>query len=176
MVVGNGTRRSRFELCAVAAYSVLSYTASLRGNEGFLLDLFGLRQYILKGKHDPADPHVAAPLLGRLKGEDGERYHMLLITSQTALGLKAQEWLECLVGMRERQGLFHGPAFCNEEGDVIQMSEYEETFYDVLHKIQGQRPDLVGPVLNRSMVFTDNSDEELPHEQERWVSRRQILI
>jgi hypothetical protein len=78
--------------CVVGAYSVMTYTtASLIGNGGFLLDLFGLRQNILKGKHDPMDPHVVALLLGRLKGEDGERYHMLLITSTRASGLKVRE-------------------------------------------------------------------------------------
>jgi hypothetical protein len=100
-------------LCGVAAYSAISYGASLRGNEGFLLDLFGLRQHINKGKHDWEHPHVAAPLLGRLKGEDGERYHMLLIASVTQSGLKIRQWLEQLVLMRERQGRFHGPAFCD---------------------------------------------------------------
>ncbi len=137
-------------LCAVAAYLVLSYGASLQGNEGFMLNLFGLRQHILKGKHDMTDPHVAAPLLGRLKGEDGERYHMLLIASQTASGLQVRKWLKHLVGMRERQGLFHGPDFCNEEGNVAQMSEYEETFYDVL---QEQRPDLIGPDIDIEQIY-----------------------
>jgi hypothetical protein len=75
-------------LCAMGAYSVISYAASLRGNEGFLLDPFGLCQLIMKGKHDLEDPRVAAPLLGHLKGEDGEHYHMLLMTSETASGLK----------------------------------------------------------------------------------------
>jgi hypothetical protein len=56
-------------LCAVGAYSVTSYAASLQGNEGFLLDLFVLQQHIVKGKLDAQDPHVVAPLLGRLKGE-----------------------------------------------------------------------------------------------------------
>jgi hypothetical protein len=56
--------RERNLFCAVGAYSALSYAASLRGNEGFLLDLFGLRQHISKGKHDVEDPHAAAPLLG----------------------------------------------------------------------------------------------------------------
>jgi hypothetical protein len=58
-----------------------------------------------------------------------------------------------LVGMRERQGLFHGPALCNEEGEVIQMSEYEETFYDVLHEIQEQRPDLIGPDVDIEQIY-----------------------
>jgi hypothetical protein len=48
-------------LCAIGAYLAISYAASLWGNEGFLLDLFGgLRQHITKGKHDVEDPHVAA--------------------------------------------------------------------------------------------------------------------
>jgi hypothetical protein len=132
-------------LCAVGAYSVTSYAASLRGNEGFLLDLFGLRQHIMKGKLDAQDPHVVAPLLGRLKGEDGERYHMLLLASQTASGLKVRHWLEQLVLIRERQGLFHGPAFCDDSGEVVQKLVYEEVFYDLLQEIQDQRPDLIGP-------------------------------
>jgi hypothetical protein len=140
-------------LCAVGAYSALSYAASLRGNEGFLLDLFGLRQHIAKGKHDLQDPHVTAPLLGRLKGEDGERYHMLLIASETASGLKIRHWLEQLVLMREGQGRFHGPAFCDEEGEMVSMSDYEETFYDILHEIQDQRPDLIGADVDIEQVY-----------------------
>jgi hypothetical protein len=103
---------------AVGAYSAFSYAALLHGNEGFLLDLFGLRQHILKEKYDANNPHVVAPLLGRLKGEDGERYHMLLVASETASGLQIREWLKRLVALRERQGRYHGPAFCNDNGEV----------------------------------------------------------
>jgi hypothetical protein len=140
-------------LCSVGAYSAMTYAASLRGNEGFLLDLFGLRQHIVKGKHDLEDPHVAAPLLGRLKGEDGERYHMLLMASVTHSGLKIRHWLEQLVSMRERQGRFHGPAFCDDDGQVAKMSDYEEIFYEILHEIQDERPDLIGPDVNIEQVY-----------------------
>jgi hypothetical protein len=138
---------------AVGAYSALSYAASLRGNEGFLLDLFGLRQHIFKGKFDVNDPHVVAPLLGRLKGEDGERYHMLLMASETSSGLKIREWLERLVALRERQGRYHGPAFCNDNGEVVRMTDYEEVFYEILHDIQDQRPDLIGPEVDVEQVY-----------------------
>jgi hypothetical protein len=74
-------------LCSVGAYSAMTYAASLRGDEGFILDLFGLRQHIVEGKYDLKDPHVAAPLLGQLKGEDGECYHMLLMASVIHLGI-----------------------------------------------------------------------------------------
>jgi hypothetical protein len=96
-------------ICLVGAYSVITYILSLRGNEGFLLDLFGLRTHIDKGKHDQAHPHVVATLLGRLKGEEGERYHMLLMASETGSGLKVQKWLERLVTLCEGQGKFYGP-------------------------------------------------------------------
>jgi hypothetical protein len=98
-------------LCGLGAYLVVSYVPSPRGNKGFLMDLFGLRQHIHKGKHDVGDPHVVVPLLGMLKGEDEERYHMLILALQTSSGLKVCHWLEQLVLMRERQGRFHGPAF-----------------------------------------------------------------
>jgi hypothetical protein len=138
---------------AVGAYSVLSYVASLRGNEGFLLDLFGLRQHIRKGKYDVDEPHVVAPLLGRLKGEDGERYHMLLMASETASGLKVRQWLERLVMLRERQGKYHGPAFCDEAGEVARMSDYEEIFYEILRDIQDQRPDLIAPEVEVEQIY-----------------------
>jgi hypothetical protein len=93
---------------SLLGYVVCSFSA---GNEGFLLDLFGLRQHIVKGKHNLEDPHVAAPLLGQLKGEDGECYHMLLMASVTESGLKIRHWLEQLVIMRERQDRFHGQHF-----------------------------------------------------------------
>jgi hypothetical protein len=55
--------------------------------------------------------------------------------------------------MREGQGRFHGPAFCDEEGEVVSMSDYKETFYDILHNIQDQRPDLIGADVNIEQVY-----------------------
>jgi hypothetical protein len=58
---------------SVGAYSALCFCASLRGIEGFLLDLHGLCTYIAEGKEDVcAKPHVVAPLLGCFKNEIGE--------------------------------------------------------------------------------------------------------
>ncbi len=107
---------------------VLTYASSLQGNDGFLLDLFGLRQTFYKGNHDLTDSHVAAPLLARIKGKDGERYHMLLMVSTTASGIQVRQWLECLVLVKERKGRLHGAAFCNKNGNVHQTLEYEEDF------------------------------------------------
>jgi hypothetical protein len=55
--------------------------------------------------------------------------------------------------MRERQDRFHGPAFCDNEGKVIQKSDYEEVFYDLLWEGQDQRPDLIGPDVDVKAIY-----------------------
>jgi hypothetical protein len=69
------------------------------------------------------------------------------------MGLKIRHWLEQLVLTRERQGRFHCPAFCDEEGEVVQLSEYEEIFYEILHEIQDQIPDLIGHDVDIEQVY-----------------------
>jgi hypothetical protein len=69
---------------SLGAYSVLCFCASLQGNEGFLLDLYGLRLYLDEGREPQClKPHVIAPLLGRFKNEIGERYHLVLLAPVT---------------------------------------------------------------------------------------------
>ena len=51
---------------SVGAYSALCFCASLRGNEGFLLDLHGLRLYIAEGLVQTHDrPHVVGKIQKR---------------------------------------------------------------------------------------------------------------
>jgi hypothetical protein len=54
------------------AYLVVCYPISLRGCEGFLLDLVGLnRKFDVGGAHS-----VVLALLGKIKGESGDRAHI----------------------------------------------------------------------------------------------------
>jgi hypothetical protein len=78
---------------------------------------------------------------------------MLLIVSETASGLKIWHWLEQLVLMRERQGRFHGPAFCDNFGEVVTTLDCKETFHDILYEIQGQQPNLIGPDVDIEQVY-----------------------
>ena len=151
--VGSSNEATQFLIAGIGAYAVLSYCASLRGNEGFLLDLHGLRIHINKGKNDPLHPHVTAPLLGRLKGEDGERYHMLLMASTTVCGLKPRLWLERLVFTREAKGLFKGPALCNERGELLSPSLVESSILDCLSEIQESDPETIGSDVQIGEVY-----------------------
>jgi hypothetical protein len=116
----------------------------LRGNEGFLLDLYGLRLYLQEGKLLPENKaHVVAPLLGRFKNELGERYHLILVAEKTTSGLQPRKWLEWLVAVRQEEGRTNGPAFCDETGRVVYSRDYEDLFIEVLSEIQEERPDLI---------------------------------
>jgi hypothetical protein len=85
------------DVIGALAYAVVSYCNALRGNEGFSLDLGGLHKHIDTGRCHPKHRHVVAPLLGRFKGEDGERYHLLLMAEVTSSGLEPRWILDYLV-------------------------------------------------------------------------------
>lgn len=134
----------RHKWISLGAYSALCFCGSLRGNEGFLLDLYGLRLYLNEGK-DPADPqaHVVAPLLGRFKNEIGEKYHLILLAPLTKSGIQMRYWLKELVDARFREGRTRGPALCDEKGNVSYSSVYEPSFHEVLNEVQARNTSLI---------------------------------
>jgi hypothetical protein len=124
--------RLKDDTLGALAYSSLSFTNALRGNEGFKLDLQGLRSQLYKGRDHPEFPHVVAPLAGRFKGQDGERLHLLFMVPVTHSGIKTREYLERLVARRVEQGFFHGPAFCGHDGKEIASGIYEGLILEAL--------------------------------------------
>ena len=87
-------------LIKTAALITLLTAASLRGHEGFYLDIAGTRKYIDKGKHGKIPdgalkkklfteeeaanlPEVCICLVGKFKGETGERHHSIFLSNTT---------------------------------------------------------------------------------------------
>jgi hypothetical protein len=62
-------------LIVVGVYSVITYVVSLRGSEGFLLDLGGLNLPKLDENQDTK--YFIIPLMGKVKGEHHNRCHLL---------------------------------------------------------------------------------------------------
>jgi hypothetical protein len=88
----------------VGTYMTICFVLSLRGPEGFMLDLHGLRKYLLKGHDDPDCPFVVVPLLGRFKGKEHHRQHLLMAVAVMNSGLMSRKWLDALVILQEYQG------------------------------------------------------------------------
>ena len=74
-LVKEETTQSRKDfLIVVASYLVVCFCASLRGNEGFMLDLGPISVHLALGVNDPDGlEHDVICLLGRFKGALGSR-------------------------------------------------------------------------------------------------------
>ena len=120
-------------LWKLGAYLTLTTAASLRGYEGFFLDLAALRKHIHVGQGGSVPskftknsiltneqaknlPHLVLPLLGKFKGEIGIDHHMVNIASFTKSGLEPRWWAEKLIEVTESEGRFDGPAFGTPDG------------------------------------------------------------
>eukprot|EP00957_Ditylum_brightwellii_P134150 10227559-Ditylum_brightwellii.AAC.1 len=76
--------RRRF-LLVVGFYLVVCFTATLKGNEAFMVEPQGLIQHASRGtKEGKGLEHVAVPLLGAFKEERGKRQYLILVTAETA--------------------------------------------------------------------------------------------
>ena len=142
-------------LWKVGAYVCVLTAASLRGNEGFYVELAGLRQHLSQGRTGSVPvaleitkdtvlteevcvnlPHVTVALLGHFKGETQYDHHLIAIASETQSGLEPRWWIEKLVSVCASQGLLHGPAFVDEFGLLASSPDYNSTFQAYLHRVQ----------------------------------------
>ncbi len=133
--------------------------ASLRGHEGFYLDLAGMRKHLHKGRFGEVPvgldkstvltkevcrklPHVTICLLGKFKGKTGVDHHLIALANETLLGLCPRWWMEKLVDVCEYKGRRDGPAFASADGLLASSPEYDAVFRKYL-KIVQEETDLV---------------------------------
>ena len=128
---------------------MLGFVLSLRGNEGFLVEAHGLLSHLHYGtESEEPTPFVLIPLLGRFKGEEGERWHLMMSVSETQSGFKVRKWMERLVLFLRMENNVQGPAFCTRSGTPISYGDVEEEFHSQLEQIQILHPNFIEPSLN----------------------------
>ena len=136
-------------ISVVGCYLLVSFACSLRGNEGFMIDFFGLRSHIMDGRFESeVEPHVVIPLLGRFKNEVGQRLHLMLSVSVTKSGFRVRDWVERLVATLWKEGKKDGPAICDKDGYVVESGRMNQEFREQLAIVQSVRPDLIKPTIN----------------------------
>ena len=118
-------------------YFVVCYVLSLRGSEGLLVDLAGLREHM---ENDP--PHrVTVALLGKIKGEHHVKHHLLPSVSITSSGLFIKVWIKKLIAVRAKEGRVEGPAICShEDGQVMTTSTLNSFFHEALIAVFDRDP------------------------------------
>lgn len=129
--------RKRFVKMAMA-YFVISFVGALRGGEGLMLEATSLATYIDEGKLNKT-PYVIAPLLGRFKGETGERNVLLPFAAVTKSGIQVRVIIDRLVALLAQEGRLTGalsPALCHKGGKSISRTEFNNEFVAALERIQ----------------------------------------
>ena len=77
--------------------------------------------------------------MGRFKGEDGDRMHLLSLINVTQSGIRIWVWLEILVDLLKTEERTNFPEFCNEGGYMLSSSSIESVFHTILEEIQDNR-------------------------------------
>jgi hypothetical protein len=113
------------------ALFVFLYVFSLRGNEGLLADLKGLRDEYEAGRnHDP--PYSTLALLGQFKGEQHRRQHLMYSVDVTGSGIEVRKYLSDLIVLRYSEGRTDGPAICDPEGRQWTTAQANEILHELL--------------------------------------------
>ena len=136
-------RKRRIIICGCAFVNL--FVGALRGGEVLLMERTEFTSKIKSGKLHPTDPHVLIPLMGRFKGETGERNLLLPFASVTSSGIEVRLWNERLSKLLVEEGKDKevGPAFCREDGTVSRSWDINGELTSALNRVQVLRPDLI---------------------------------
>ena len=127
------------QLIMAGGYISVCYGYSLRGNEAFLIDGDRLVSHIRLGKHERPTPHVCVTLMGKFKGESGDKMQVFPLANITKSGVKIRWWLEQVVNILRVENLKNCPAFCDEKGYLLSVDSIEDVMHPVLKELQGTR-------------------------------------
>jgi hypothetical protein len=143
------TEEEKNRWIVVNTYITVCYVVSLRGSEGLLLDLSGLnRKWGLGG-----DKHLTIALLGKIKGETGDRAHLLPSVPVTSSGIQVEASLKRLMDFKSRKGFKTGPAISDLQGRVFEPRAMNDALLEVMEDIFDNHRDLFPPTItSREML------------------------
>ncbi|KAL3780370.1 hypothetical protein ACHAWO_009694 [Cyclotella atomus] len=88
-------------------------------------------------------PSVCVCLIGKFKGETGERYHSIVLTNESTSGLQTRWWVEELMKLCAEEGRTSGFAFADVDNIPPDPTEYNALFRQYLIRLQKHHPDLL---------------------------------
>jgi hypothetical protein len=143
-----GTAAKRREIVEIAFFLVVNFCLGLRGEEVVKLDVAGFLLYFEAGRDHASHPHVMIPLLGRFKGETGERWHLLPMVWKTKSGIEAGGWAARMRSSLLERGRTRGFVFTNRKGKQAKAAVFEPRFFEQLNHVSTRHPALFPPNIN----------------------------
>ena len=126
-----GITRERDKWIMAGSYFCFCYVLSLRSPEGLMVDLSGLIEF----NRIAGRSFVIIPLLGRVKGEDHMRQHLMHCVNETESGISVVNWVNRLTGIHRLKQRSDGPAFLNEFDVQSSTAEMNDLMIDLLTEI-----------------------------------------
>ena len=126
-----------------ASYLVLTYVVALRGSEGLMLELQGLRNQLRVKRPN----HCVIVLFGKLKGEEDYREHQIPCINITKSGINVKYTIERLVQVKEDLGIISGPAISDPKGFLLTSRDLDARFHEVLVEIFERDKSLFPPTI-----------------------------
>jgi hypothetical protein len=139
------TDKARFKLARMAMIMLCGYLCGLRGEEIMKADIVGFLKYLDTGADVSVRPHAITPLLGRLKSEVGERYHMQVMARVTQSGMHAGIWCDCMGTLLVDRKKTNGFMFGDKNGKQRKIGYYDDEFRERLVRVKMSNPSYFEP-------------------------------
>ena len=130
------------------------FLCGLRGEEIMKVDLGGLMKYLDPGRDHATCPHLIVALLGRLKGETGERYHMMVMSRVSRSGIVGGIWADKVVEVNRRNGRTKGHVFTKGRAGQAKIGDFEDEFINRLEGLRLIRPGLFEPGIDIAAAYS----------------------
>ena len=127
-----------------SAYTMISYVLSLRGNEGLMLEISGLRKDWTRDEIG----YVIVCLQGKIKGEVCFRKHKIPCINETNSGLRVKFVLQRLITLKEKGGFVDGPAISDTKGFLLSYRDLDGYLHEILKEIYSQDKYLFPPSIS----------------------------
>ena len=118
----------------VGVYLTLIYVLSLRGPEGFQIEISLLRKY-----KEIKNGLVWIPLVGKLKGDTNPGIYLLGSVPVTGTGIDIREWRDRLLAVHDYRGRIEGLAICDEKGFLLSSLDVNECMWEVLEELYDKK-------------------------------------
>jgi len=141
----------RHIVSSILTYITISYTISLRGPEGFLLDLRGLN-----ANWNNSNNYIVISLIGRLKGERHDLTHLVPCVKVTRSGINLYDILKNHISMKAQSNYTSGPAISDIEGKVLSAKIVDDVLHEELTNIFNDNSQLFPPSIDSAENIPSN--------------------
>ena len=138
-------------ISSILTYFITSYIISLRGPEGFLLDLRGLNEH-----WNDSATYVTISLIGRLKGERHDLTHLVPCVKTTSSGINFYRFLSNHLSLKAQANLKSGPAISDMEGRVLSSKIVDDVLHEELINIFDDDSQLFPPTITSADNIPSN--------------------